>query len=130
MKLSIGVIPVVLALLAGSSTALYSAERAPAADFPTKPIRWIVPFPPGGSNDVLGRYIGIKLTERVGQQIIIDNRAGANGIIGAQMNRKFKRPFHYPRLYRQPGTRSIARCLMKISPARVDSSCPASARAG
>jgi tripartite-type tricarboxylate transporter receptor subunit TctC len=56
-----------------------------AAEFPNKPIRWIIPFPPGGSNDVLGRYIGIKLGERMGQQIVIDNRGGANGIIGAHL---------------------------------------------
>lgn len=58
---------------------------AHAAEFPNKPIRWIIPFPPGGSNDVLGRYIGIKLTQRIGQQIVIDNRGGANGIIGAHL---------------------------------------------
>lgn len=58
---------------------------ANAAEFPTKPIRWIIPFPPGGSNDVLGRYIGIKLSKRMGQQIVIDNRGGANGIIGAHL---------------------------------------------
>jgi tripartite-type tricarboxylate transporter receptor subunit TctC len=57
---------------------------AAAADFPTKPIRLIVPFPPGGSNDVLSRYLGVKLSERFGQQIVIDNRGGANGIIGAE----------------------------------------------
>jgi tripartite-type tricarboxylate transporter receptor subunit TctC len=45
----------------------------------------IVPFPPGGSNDVLGRYIGYKLAERIGQQVVIDNRAGANGIIGTEI---------------------------------------------
>jgi len=57
-----------------------------AADaFPERPIRLIVPFPPGGSNDVLGRYMGIKLSERMGQQFVIDNRAGANGIIGAEL---------------------------------------------
>ena len=56
-----------------------------AAAFPDKPVRLIVPFPPGGSNDVLGRYIGIKLIDRLGQQVVIDNRAGANGIIGADL---------------------------------------------
>src|SRR5689334_917502 len=53
--------------------------------YPDKPIRLIVPFPPGGSNDVLGRYMGQKLGERLGEQIVIDNRAGANGIIGAEL---------------------------------------------
>src|SRR5687767_15807580 len=57
---------------------------AASADFPTRPIRLIVPFPPGGSNDVLSRYLGIKLGDRLGQQLVIDNRGGANGIIGAE----------------------------------------------
>jgi tripartite-type tricarboxylate transporter receptor subunit TctC len=61
------------------------AARAPAADFPSRPVRWIVPFPPGGSNDVLGRYLGGRLSERIGQQVVIDNRGGANGIIAAEM---------------------------------------------
>jgi tripartite-type tricarboxylate transporter receptor subunit TctC len=59
---------------------------ASAADtYPERPIRVIVPFPPGGSNDVLSRYMGIKLSERMGQQFVIDNRGGGNGIIGAQL---------------------------------------------
>ena len=55
------------------------------AEFPTRPIRWIVPFPPGGSNDVLARYVGMKLGERLKEQVVIDNRAGANGIIGTEL---------------------------------------------
>jgi tripartite-type tricarboxylate transporter receptor subunit TctC len=53
--------------------------------FPAKPIRLIVPFPPGGSNDILGRFIAQKLTERLGQQTIVDNRAGADGMIGTEL---------------------------------------------
>ena len=74
---------VALGLLAGLFPASQSAAQANS--FPTKPIRWIIPFPPGGSNDILGRYLGIKLTERMGQQVVIDNRGGANGIIGADL---------------------------------------------
>lgn len=47
--------------------------------------RVIVPFPPGGSNDVLSRYMGIKLSESMGEQFVIDNRPGGSGIIGAQL---------------------------------------------
>ena len=61
------------------------AHAAGAADYPNRPIRIIVPFPAGGSNDLLARYFGDKLTERLGQQSVIDNRAGANGIIGTQL---------------------------------------------
>ncbi len=56
-----------------------------AQNYPTKPLRLIVPFPPGGSNDIVGRYIGQKLTARLGQQIVIDNRAGADAVSGTQL---------------------------------------------
>ena len=55
-----------------------------AQGYPNKSIRLIVPFPPGGGNDVIGRIIAQKLTERLGQQVVVDNRAGANGIVGLQ----------------------------------------------
>jgi tripartite-type tricarboxylate transporter receptor subunit TctC len=74
-----------LGMLAGALAAPQAAAQQQAGHFPNKPIRWIIPFPPGGSNDVLGRYLGVKLTDRVGQQVVIDNRGGANGIIGAEL---------------------------------------------
>ena len=61
------------------------AQTTDPSRFPTKPIRLIVPFPPGGSNDILGRFIAQKLTERLGQQTIVDNRAGADGMIGTEL---------------------------------------------
>jgi tripartite-type tricarboxylate transporter receptor subunit TctC len=73
----------VLVALAGFLP-LHPAADAHAA-FPDKPIRLIIPFPPGGSNDILGRYLALKLTDRIGQQVVIDNRGGANGIIGADL---------------------------------------------
>jgi tripartite-type tricarboxylate transporter receptor subunit TctC len=56
-----------------------------AAEYPEKPIRLVVPFPPGGSNDVVGRLIAAKLTERLGKQVIVDNRGGAGGVIGSEI---------------------------------------------
>ena len=57
--------------------------QAPAQTYPTRPIRIIVPFPAGGTSDILTRLIGAKLTESWGQQVLPDNRPGANGNIGA-----------------------------------------------
>ena len=63
-----------------------AAAQAPdASRFPTKPIRLIVPFPPSGSNDILGRFIAQKMTERLPQQMVVDNRPGADGIIGTEV---------------------------------------------
>ena len=53
-----------------------------AQSYPVKPVRLIIPFPPGGSNDVVGRSIGMQLGERLGQSVVIDNRGGAGSIIG------------------------------------------------
>jgi tripartite-type tricarboxylate transporter receptor subunit TctC len=85
MKLSKLKVLTALTLLAGLTPAGHSIAQQQASDYPARPIRWIIPFPPGGSNDVLARYLGVKLGDRVGQQIVIDNRGGANGIIGAEL---------------------------------------------
>ena len=55
---------------------------AAAQTYPTKPVKLIIPFPPGGSNDVVGRAIGQQLAEKLGQGVVIDNRGGAGGVIG------------------------------------------------
>ena len=54
-----------------------------AQDYPTKPIKLIIPYPPGGATDVIGRIVALKMSEALGQQLIVDNRAGATGSIGA-----------------------------------------------
>jgi Uncharacterized protein conserved in bacteria len=64
------------------------AGPAQAQTYPTKPIRLIVPFPPGGGSDTMGRIIGQKLGERLGQQVVVDNRPGAGGSIGADVAAK------------------------------------------
>jgi len=58
---------------------------AAAQDYPTKPIRMIIPFPPGGGSDVTGRVVATALGERLGKQVIVDNRAGAGGVVGSEL---------------------------------------------
>ncbi len=74
------------ALLISLLAALTPATQA--ADYPTKPIRFISPFLPGGSQDVIARIVGGKLSERLGQQVVVDNRSGAAGIIAAELTAK------------------------------------------
>lgn len=62
-----------------------AAPAATAQDYPTKPIRFIVASPPGGSPDILARVVGARLSEQLKQQLIIDNRAGASGVIGTEI---------------------------------------------
>src|SRR5262249_46840399 len=66
------------------SPAIAAVNSDPAPGFPSKPIRWIVGFTPGASNDVVARTVAQRLTEIWGQQIIIDNRPGAGGMIGGE----------------------------------------------
>ena len=74
--------PSLLGALAGLLTL---AMAATAQDYPTKPVRLIIPFPPGGSNDVVGRMIATGLGERLGKQVIVDNRGGAGGVLGTEV---------------------------------------------
>src|SRR6266545_1317616 len=71
------------ALTAAASMAC--AWPAHAQPFPNKPMRWIVPFPAGGPADILTRLIAERVSENVGQRVLVDNRAGASGIIGTEL---------------------------------------------
>ena len=61
------------------------APVAHSATWPEKPVRIIIPWPPGGSTDIVGRLLSVELTSRLKQQVIIDNRSGAGGIVGMQI---------------------------------------------
>jgi len=70
--------------IALSLACAFPAGSAQAQTYPERPIRMIVPFPPGGSVDVVGRALTPKLSERLGQQVVIENRSGASGSIGTE----------------------------------------------
>jgi tripartite-type tricarboxylate transporter receptor subunit TctC len=61
------------------------AQPAQPVAFPLKPMRMIVPFPPGGGNDIVGRAVAQRLSEVVGQQVVVDNRPGAGGVVGVTL---------------------------------------------
>jgi len=82
MQLSVSILMVAsIALVCASQPALAAA----AAEYPVKPVRVIVPFAPGGTNDVAARIVAEKFSERFAQPFVVDNRAGANGVVGAEI---------------------------------------------
>ncbi|HWI14799.1 MAG TPA: tripartite tricarboxylate transporter substrate binding protein [Burkholderiales bacterium] len=74
---------IIAGLIAAAALPAVAAEDA--SNYPSKPIRLVVPFTPGGSTDILARVIGMKLTEAWGKQVVIDNRPGAGGNIGVDL---------------------------------------------
>jgi len=96
---------VTLTALTTGALVLACAAAFPAAqDYPSRPITMIVPYPPGGGVDVMGRLIGQRLSVALGQQVVIENRGGAGGMIGTRDAAKAapdgytivmrRRPFH------------------------------------
>src|SRR6266702_327014 len=65
-------------------SAVASIGSAPAADYPTRPVRWVVGYPPGGSTDIIARLIGQRLSEKLGQQFVIENKPGAGNNIATE----------------------------------------------
>jgi len=88
--------------------------QEPAAGFPSKPIRMVVPFTPGGSNDIVARLIAMKMAEGWGQQVVIDNRPGAGGALGAEMVARAA-PDGYSLILTNPGP-SVHNILLRKKP--------------
>lgn len=99
------------ALICGANS---HAAQPPSA-FPTKPVRLIVPYPPGGGNDTIARIIGAQLSEIWSQQMIIDNRPGANGIVACQITAAAA-PDGYTLLVANVATNAINAALYKKLP--------------
>src|SRR6185369_14481327 len=76
---------VALALAASAALALLAGPAAAQSTWPTKPVRIVVPFAPGGTTDILARAVAPELSRAFGQQFIVDNRAGAGGNVGAEI---------------------------------------------
>jgi tripartite-type tricarboxylate transporter receptor subunit TctC len=72
-------------LLKATAALLALTAVAAAQEYPTKPVRIIVPFPPGAINDTVGRMVATHLSNRLGKQFVVENRAGAGGVVGAEI---------------------------------------------
>src|SRR4249920_2345488 len=100
-------------VMASATCALLAAANAPAQNYPTKTVRIIVPYVPGGTSDILSRLLSPKLTEVFGQTVIVDNRPGANGNIGADLVAK-SAPDGHTVLLADLGALSISPSVYKL----------------
>jgi tripartite-type tricarboxylate transporter receptor subunit TctC len=73
-----------ICLIAIGISSIASIGSASALDYPTRPVRWVIGYPPGGATDIIGRLIGQRLSERLGQQFVIENKPGAGNNIATE----------------------------------------------
>jgi tripartite-type tricarboxylate transporter receptor subunit TctC len=110
-------IPIRLLALMAALASLALAPSAPAAaqDFPSRPVRFIVPYAAGGSGDLLARLLGNKLASIWGQQVVVDNRAGGGGLIGTEAAARSE-PDGYTLYLATDGPLTVAASLYKRVP--------------
>src|SRR5215210_6677140 len=84
-----------------------------AAQYPNRTVRMVVPFPPAGATDIVGRILAQKLTERLGQSVVVENKPGAGGTIGSDLVAK-SAPDGYTILMATQSTHSIGPALQKL----------------
>jgi tripartite-type tricarboxylate transporter receptor subunit TctC len=113
-----------VALLASITGAAFAqgtqgTQSDAAPNYPNKPVRWVVPFTPGASNDIIGRLIAGKLSEAFGQQFVIDNRGGAGGLIGGETVARAQ-PDGYTLILANPGPSINAPLLSRNAPYKPD----------
>jgi tripartite-type tricarboxylate transporter receptor subunit TctC len=101
--------------LMGSLCCALMQGNAQSQNYPSKPIRWVMPYPPGGSIDTVSRAVAQRLTERIGQQVVVDNRTGAGGTIGAEIAAKAA-PDGYTIVNGGDGTLAVSPLLRKKLP--------------
>lgn len=103
-----------LAVTFGSPAVRAQSPSDAAANFPSKAIRWIMPFPPGGPSDAVARIVGQRLSERLKQPVLVDNRAGASGNIGMEAAARAT-PDGYTIVFGAPGSVVINSILYKLN---------------
>ena len=104
-----------LMLLAAMAVLALAPVRSAAQDFPTRPVRFIVPYAAGGSGDLLARLLGNKLAAIWGQQVVVDNRAGGGGLIGTEFAARSD-PDGYTLYLATDGPLTVAASLYKRVP--------------
>src|SRR3989449_4578152 len=106
---------IVARVIAALSLAVVPLASALAQDFPSKPVRFVVPYAAGGSGDLLARLLGTKLSSIWGQQVLIDNKPGAGGLIGTEFAARSD-PDGYTLYLATDGPLTIAATLYKRVP--------------